>query len=91
MVGLYSLLLLQSTKRQLSKKVLLIYSVVYGLLGLTLCVPWMGFLLSPLTPITFPYLAALIWLPFGYYFSIAVAMGFIMVNIALGVSGIRSG
>jgi hypothetical protein len=71
-------------------RVMLWHGLIYGLLGLGLCIPMGGYLLAPLTPVSALYLGAVAWTPFHYYGALGVAGAFVVFNIYLIWAGLTS-
>jgi hypothetical protein len=66
----------------ISSRLLVWHGLVYGLLGLMLCIPFAGFFFAPLTPVGLLYMGSLLS-PFTLYGSYGVAIAFIVFNIFL--------
>ena len=82
LLGFY--LLLWNKRRASSRHVLLfVHSILFIFLGLVLCLPWIGPLLTFVTPVSPLYMGAILWAPGGYYFAILSAVMFILANIVL--------
>lgn len=68
------------------------HGVLYGLLGIAMCLPWGGYFLAPFSPIGLLYLGSILWSPSGYFLSLGIAIVFIASNlylIRLGLSVAR--
>ncbi len=91
MMFFYGLAYLKMKSVGLLPRVALWHGLIFGLLGLVLCLPWGGYFFAPFTPIGSLYLAAILWLPDGYLFSLSVAVVFIAFNVSLMLQGIAQG
>lgn len=71
-------------------RLMLWHGVLYGVLGLGLCLPFVGMFLAQLTPIGLLFFGALMWTPFGYPGLLSVAITFVVFNAYLVRVGLRS-
>lgn len=73
----------------ISRRLMLGKSVLFIILGLGTCVPWMGYFIVLLTPIAAPYFSIMIWTKFGYNSTYVLALAFVVVNIMIAVVSVR--
>ena len=90
MIVFYGLVYLKMRDGSVLSRLMVWHGLLYGLLGVTLCIPWGGFLLAPLTPVGLLYLGALLWTPLSYPGALGVAGAFIVFNIYLVWAGLTS-
>lgn len=64
-------------------RLMLWHGLFYGVLGLGLCLPFVGMFLAQLTPIGLLLFATLMWTPFGYLGLLGVASTFVVFNAYL--------
>ncbi len=70
-------------------RLMICHGVLYGLLGVAMCIPWAGYFFAPLSPIGLLFLASIIWIQDGYYLSLAIALMFIVFNLYLIQYGLK--
>ncbi len=64
----------------ISRKRTLVHSIVCSLIGLILCIPWIGMFLAPFSPIGSLYLSSILLFDNGYYISLGMAFIYVMLN-----------
>jgi len=69
-------------------RLMLWHGVLYGLLGIAMCLPWGGYFLAPFSPVGLLYLGSILWSSPGYFLSLGVAIMFIASNLYLIRSGL---
>ena len=72
MVAFYGIVYVKMREGRVLSRMMLWHGLFYGLLGLALCLPWIGMFLALFTPVGVLYLGML-WTPLGYYGALGVA------------------
>jgi hypothetical protein len=86
----YGVVLMRMREIKALSWLLLCHGVLFGVLGLGLCLPWIGIFLAPLTPVGLLYFGTLVWTPLGYPGALGVAAAFVAYNIWLVWAGLTS-
>ena len=85
----YGSMYLKMRKGGILPRVMVWHGLLYGVLGLILCLPWTYFL-APLTPVCVLYLGIFFWTPFGWHGAQGVAAAFVTFNIYSVWAGLTS-
>jgi hypothetical protein len=69
-------------------------SIFFSFVAVMMCIPFVGYLSCLLTPIAVIYLSSILlwnknWLLSWYYFSIALSIAFLVVNLLVGLEAAR--
>lgn len=83
MMVFYGFMYLKHENGLSPSNILLWHGVLFGLVGLAMCIPWGGYFFAPFSPIGLLYLVLIIWAPSGYFLSLCVAILFIVFNLNL--------
>ncbi len=83
MLFIYGLAFWKARQGIYYSRAMLWHGVIFILLGFVMCIPWGGYFLAPFSPIGLPYLSSILWVPQGYFLSLAVAIAFIVANVYL--------
>ena len=89
MIAFYGIVYVKMREGAILPRVMLWHGLIYGLLGLVLCLPW-TYVLAPLTPIGVLYLEIFFETPFGWPGAQGVAATFVVFNIYLIWAGLTS-
>ena len=87
MIAFYGIVSVKMREGAILPRVMLWHGLIYGLLGLELCLPW-TYALAPLTPISVLYLW--MFLNFGWPGAQGVVATFVVFNIYLIWAGLTS-
>ena len=90
MIAFYGIVYVKMRKGAILPRVMLWHGLLYGLIGLILCLPW-TYVFAPLTPVGVIYLGMFFWTPFGWPGAQGVAAAFVAFNIYLVWAGLTSG
>ena len=88
MIAFYGIVYVKMREGAILPRLMLWHGLIYGLLGLVLCIPWM-YVFAPLTPICALYLGSMST-PFGYGGMLGMADVFVAFNIYLIWAGLTS-
>lgn len=79
----YGLIFWKITNGILLPRLMVWHGVLYGLLGIVMCLPWGGYFFAPFSPIGLLYLGSILWTPLGYSLSLGITIFFITSNLYL--------
>jgi hypothetical protein len=89
MVLFYGILYRKATIGTFMPRVMVWHGVLYCLLGFAMCLPWVGYLLAPFSPISLLYLGSILW-AFSWGLSLTITIVFIVSNIYLAWFGLTT-